>query len=120
MTTRRPRKPAAPQPAPQAVEVGLPPGAWDDFSSKAPELTLEENEEVAVEVFLAASLADTFEAARKAEEENKTGDFFDPDFYREEIRHPAQPTDYVAEAPVPAPKRHPRYILRAETRRRKG
>ena len=77
-------------------------------------------EEETVEVFLAASLADTFEAIQKAEEENKTGDFLDPDFYKEEIRHPAQPTDYVAEAPAPAPKRHPRYILRAETRRRKG
>jgi hypothetical protein len=105
MTTRRPRKPAAPQPAPETVEVGLHPGAWDDFSSEAPELTREENEEVAIEAFLAASLADTFEAIQKAEEE---------------IRHPAQPTDYVAEAPAPAPKRHPRYILRTETRRRKG
>jgi hypothetical protein len=47
-------------------------------------------------------------------------DFFDPNFYKEEIRYPAQPAGQAPMAPVPPPKRRPRYILRAETRRRKG
>ena len=49
-----------------------------------------EEEEQAIEVFMAMALADTFEALQKAEEENGTDDFFDPDLYNEPIHHPAQ------------------------------
>lgn len=39
---------------------------------------VEEEQEEPIEVFLAASLADTFDAIQKAEEESGTGDFFEP------------------------------------------
>jgi hypothetical protein len=38
----------------------------------------------------------------------------------QEIRYPAEPTECVPVAPTPVLKSRPRYILRAETRRRKG
>jgi hypothetical protein len=127
MATRRRRNPATNT---ETVSAHIPDGAWDDFSSKAPELTLPdgawedfssvtpeltheepaiEEEEKAMEVFLAMAAADTFEALQKAEEEKGLDGFFDPHFY---------------ETPAPAPQtrreKRPRYILRSENRRRKA
>jgi hypothetical protein len=75
----------------------------------------EETEEVELEAFLAASLADTFEAIQKVEEEAEIENSPEP-----EIRYPAPPVDFIPVAPVAPPKRRPRYILRENTRRRKG
>ena len=121
MATRRRRNTATNT---ETVSTHIPDGAWDDFSSEAPELTHEEmleiaeereaepvieEEEEAVEVFLAMAAADTFEALQKAEEEEGVEGFFDPHFY---------------ETPAPTPQtrreKRPRYILRSENRRRKA
>lgn len=79
-----------------------------------------EEEEKAIEAFIAMAAADTFEALQKAEEESGAADFFDPDSYKTEVRLPAVETPYVAPPKAPAPKPHPRYILRTNTRHRKG
>lgn len=50
----------------------------------------EEHEEENIEVFLAMAAADVFEAIQKAEEESGVDNFFDPDFYNQPIRCPAQ------------------------------
>jgi hypothetical protein len=127
MAARKRRTPAINT---DSVSAHIPDGAWDDFSSVAPEPTHEEmleiaeereaEEEAAVEVFLAMAAADTFEALQKAEEEKGLDGFFDPDFYKQEIRLPAQPSGYVQEPLAQQPKRRPRHILRKTDRRRKG
>lgn len=83
-------------------------------------MAAEREEEAAIEVFLAASLADTFEALQKAEEEKGIDDFFDPSFYEQEVRHPAPGTSFRPAVPPPTPEPRPRFIIRNNTRRRKG
>ena len=119
MATRRRRttQPAAPAPVEPTHEEML-----EVAAEREVEQVAEEDEEKAIEVFMAMAAADTFEAMYKAEEEKGVEDFFDPDFYKQqpEVRLPAEPTGRLPEPVAPPQKRRPRYILREDTRRRKG
>jgi hypothetical protein len=114
MATRRRRTTQPLTSAPEAVEP-----THEEMLEIAEEREAEE-EEVAVEVFLAMAAADTFEALQRAEEEKGLDGFFDPDFYKQEVRHPApeQPAPPVVHVQPVEPR--PRYIPRNNTRRRKG
>ena len=133
MATRKQRTPAINT---DSVSARIPDGAWDDFSSVAPEPTheemlevaaereaeqvVEEDEEKAIEVFMAMAAADTFEAMYKAEEEKGVEDFFDPDFYKQEVRYPAPELPIPPTVNIQPVEPRPRYIPRNNTRRRKG
>lgn len=114
MATRRRRT------TPRTVET-TPESTHEEMLEIAAEREAEAVEEKqAIEAFVIAAAADTFEALQAAEEEKGVADFFDPDSYKTEVRLPAVETPYVAPPKPPAPKPHPRYILRTNTRHRKG
>jgi hypothetical protein len=114
MATRR-RRTTQPKPEQPAIE-NTHEEMLEEAAKRETEFEVEEeNEEEALEVFLAASLADTFEAIQKAEEKVEI-----ESAPESEIRYPAPTVDFIPVAPTPLPKRRPRYILRENTRRRKG
>jgi hypothetical protein len=115
MATRR-RRTTQPKPEQPAIE-NTHEEMLEEAAKRETEFEVEEEneEEEALEVFLAASLADTFEAIQKAEEKVEI-----ESAPESEIRYPAPTADFIPVAPTPLPKRRPRYILRENTRRRKG
>lgn len=93
MATRRRRTPTTqPKPEPTHEEM-LEVAAEREAEAQVEETP--EDEEKAIEVFMAMAAADTFEALWAAEEEKGVEHFFEPGFYKQEVRHPAQETGFV-------------------------
>jgi len=118
MATRR-RRPSTTQSNPEPTHEEMLEVAAEREAEVQAEETPEE-EEKAIEVFLAMAAADTFEALQKAEEEKGVADFFDPGFYKQEVRHPAKETGYIPPTVHTAAAPKPQHKVARVARGRRG